>query len=221
MAAAGRRSRRSGRPRRSRPAVMMQTRSAILRTIVRSWVISSSAMPSRSRRSFIRLQDVRLDRHVERGRRLVGDQDVGLVGDRHRDHHPLALAARELVRIGAEPVLGVAQTDQPQEFDRALARRAAAMCLWISKVSAICFSSVCSGFSEVIGSWKTIAIRLPRTWRSRAGAAPTSSSPAKRMLLSAPVRRRGRAGAAGSTTRSPTCPSRFRRPTPGSRRGRG
>ena len=58
------------------------------------------------------------------------------------------------------------------------------MCLWISRVSATCFSSVCSGFSEVIGSWKTIAMRLPRTWRSRAGGAPTISSPAKRMLLS-------------------------------------
>src|SRR5580700_12121752 len=54
----------------------------------------------------------------------------------------------------------------------------------MSGVSATCFSSVCSGLSEVIGSWKTIAIRLPRTSRNRAGAAPTSSSPAKRMLLS-------------------------------------
>src|SRR5947207_15837574 len=58
------------------------------------------------------------------------------------------------------------------------------MCLWISNVSATCFSSVCSGFSEVIGSWKIIAMRLPRISRSRAGALPTNSSPAKRMLLS-------------------------------------
>ena len=52
-----------------------------------------------------------------------GDQNVGLVGDRHRDHHPLALAARELVRIGTEPALGVGQIDQPQEFEDPLARR--------------------------------------------------------------------------------------------------
>ena len=58
------------------------------------------------------------------------------------------------------------------------------MCLWISNVSATCFSSVCSGFSEVIGSWNTIPIRLPRIARSRARAPPTNSSPAKRMLLS-------------------------------------
>ena len=74
------------------------------------------------------LQDVRLDRHVERRRRLVGDQHVGLVGDRHRDHDPLALAARELVRIGAEPALGIGQADQPQQFEGALARRRRRTC---------------------------------------------------------------------------------------------
>ncbi len=51
------------------------------------------------------LEDLALDRHVERGRRLVGDQQLGLAGQRHRDHHPLLLAAGELVRIGAEPAL--------------------------------------------------------------------------------------------------------------------
>ena len=45
-------------------------------------------------------QDLRLDGDVERGRRLVGDQDVRIVGERHGDHHALALAARQFVRIG-------------------------------------------------------------------------------------------------------------------------
>src|SRR5436190_18786319 len=58
------------------------------------------------------------------------------------------------------------------------------MCLWISNVSATCFSSVCSGFSEVIGSWNTMPMRLPRISRSRARAPPTNSAPAKRLLLS-------------------------------------
>ncbi|MDT4885592.1 hypothetical protein FQZ97_1218410 [compost metagenome] len=44
-------------------------------------------------------QDLRLDGDVKRGSRLVGDQDVGVVGKRHGDHHALALAARQLVRI--------------------------------------------------------------------------------------------------------------------------
>ena len=51
------------------------------------------------------VEDLRLDGDVERGGRLVGDQQVGLVGERHGDHHPLPLAARELVRIGLEPAL--------------------------------------------------------------------------------------------------------------------
>ena len=49
------------------------------------------------------LQDLRLHGDVERRRRLVGDEQVGLVGERHRDHDALALPARELVRIGVEP----------------------------------------------------------------------------------------------------------------------
>jgi hypothetical protein len=30
------------------------------------------------------------------------------------------------------------------------------------RISLICFSMLCSGLSEVIGSWKIIAMRLPR-----------------------------------------------------------
>ena len=44
------------------------------------------------------LEDLRLDGDVERGGRLVGDQQVGLVGERHGDHDALALAAGELMR---------------------------------------------------------------------------------------------------------------------------
>ena len=55
-----------------------------------------------------KLQDLRLDGHVERGRRLVGDQDVGIVGERHGDHHALPLAAGKLVRIGVDAPLRAA-----------------------------------------------------------------------------------------------------------------
>ena len=68
-------------------------------------------------------QDLRLDGDVERGRRLVGDQDVGIVGERHRDHHALPLAAGKLVRIGIDAALGLLDLHQPQQLDRALARR--------------------------------------------------------------------------------------------------
>ena len=50
------------------------------------------------------------------------------------------------------------------------------------RVSVICFSTVCSGLSEVIGSWKIIEIRSPRmSWSTDFGA-PTSSRPRYRML---------------------------------------
>ena len=59
------------------------------------------------------LQDLRLDGDVERGGGLVGDQEVGLVGQRHGDHDALPLAARELMRIGPEPPFGIGQPDEP------------------------------------------------------------------------------------------------------------
>ena len=62
-------------------------------------------------------QDLRLHRHVEGGGRLVGHQQVRLAGERHGDHHPLALAAGELVRVGAHAALGVAQANQFQKFE--------------------------------------------------------------------------------------------------------
>ena len=43
------------------------------------------------------LEDLRLHRHVERCGGLIGDQHGGVVHQRHRDHGPLAHAARELV----------------------------------------------------------------------------------------------------------------------------
>ena len=45
------------------------------------------------------LEDLGLDRDVERGGRLVGDQQLRLARERHRDHHALAHAAGEPVRI--------------------------------------------------------------------------------------------------------------------------
>ena len=55
------------------------------------------------------LQDLRLQRHVERRRRLVGQQQVRRAGERHGDHRPLALAAGELVRIVGQTAAGVRQ----------------------------------------------------------------------------------------------------------------
>ena len=68
------------------------------------------------------VEDLRLDGDVERGGRLIGDEQVGLVGERHGDHHPLPLAARELVRIGVEPALGVVDADLVEQIEHARPR---------------------------------------------------------------------------------------------------
>ena len=47
-------------------------------------------------------EDLRLDGDVERGGRLVRDQQRRLVAHAHRQHHALAHAAGELVRIGVD-----------------------------------------------------------------------------------------------------------------------
>ena len=46
-------------------------------------------------------QDLGLHHHVERGRRLVGDEQLRVARERERDQHALALPARELVRVVA------------------------------------------------------------------------------------------------------------------------
>ena len=67
-------------------------------------------------------QDLRLDGHVQRGGRLVADQQLRRAGQRHRDHRALALAAGELVRIGVDLGLGVGDAGAVQQLDGARAR---------------------------------------------------------------------------------------------------
>ena len=87
----------------------------------RSCVIQMMAMPSSSRKPLDQLDDLRLDGHVERGRRLVGDEQLRRARQRHGDHHALAHSAGELVRVIVEPVGGLRDADHAQQFDGALA----------------------------------------------------------------------------------------------------
>ena len=64
------------------------------------------------------LEDLRLHGDVERGGRLVGDEEIGAVGERHGDHDALALAAGQLMRIGAEPLGGIGNADLLEQLDR-------------------------------------------------------------------------------------------------------
>jgi len=69
------------------------------------------------------VEDLRLDGDVERRGRLVGDDQLGVAGKADRDHHPLAHAPGELVRILGEAPVRVGYADQLQQIERARARR--------------------------------------------------------------------------------------------------
>jgi hypothetical protein len=69
-------------------------------------------------------EDLRLHRDVEGGRRLVGDEQLGLGRERHGDHDALAHAAGELVRVVVDPTCGVLDVDALHRLDRHLVRLA-------------------------------------------------------------------------------------------------
>ena len=50
----------------------------------------------------MQIEDLGLGGHVERGGRLVGDQQLGIAGQRHRDHRALAHAARKLEGVAID-----------------------------------------------------------------------------------------------------------------------
>jgi len=62
------------------------------------------------------LQDLRLDGDIERGGRLVGDEQRRPADERHGDHGALTQAARQLERVHAIGALGVGEADQLQHF---------------------------------------------------------------------------------------------------------
>ena len=96
------------------------TRCAVCATTPRSWVIRISPVPSVFCRSSDQRQDLRLDGDVERGGRLVRDQQRRPAGQRHRDHRALPHAAGKLMRIFQRPPLRFGDPDQAQHVDRLL-----------------------------------------------------------------------------------------------------
>jgi hypothetical protein len=71
--------------------------------IVRNQDQRHAAFPLQSAQQ---IQNLGLDRHVERGGRLIGDEQARIAGDRHGDHHALIHAARQLMRKILEPARG-------------------------------------------------------------------------------------------------------------------
>ena len=113
------------------------------------------------------LEDLRLHRHVERRRRLVGEQQLGFAGRAPSRSLPAA-ACRPTARAGSSRTAGGRRGCEPARASTTASSVAAARlmlrCALIA--STICEPIVNSGSSEVIGSWKTIEMRSPRISRS-------------------------------------------------------
>ena len=88
----------------------------------RSWVISRIERPNSRLSVGEQAQDLRLYGDVERGRRFVGDEQLGIAHQRHRDHHALAQPAGELMRKLAEPHLRRRDPDAAHQLDGTLER---------------------------------------------------------------------------------------------------
>ncbi len=57
------------------------------------------------------LQNLMLNRHVQRRGGFVGDQQLRLASDRHRDHDALLLPAGKLMRVAVEPPQRIGDAD--------------------------------------------------------------------------------------------------------------
>ena len=159
------------------------------------------------------VEDLRLHRDVERRGRLVGDQQLGLAGERDGDRHALAHAAGELVRdtgAAAAPARGC--RPRPAARRRAASLRRCPMPRWACSVSMICVPMVSTGLSEVIGSWKTTASSGPRSRRSASGGRRREIAAVEHHPAAQPAR--AWAAAAGWRATAWSCRSPIRRPRP-------
>jgi hypothetical protein len=148
---------------------MTTTRSVVSAITPRSWVISTIAAPVLLLQLDHQVEDLRLDGDVERRGRLVGDQHLGIAGQRHGDHDALAHAARKLVRILVERGGGVGDAHQSQHLDRAFPAAFARHAGALDVLGDLRRPTVSTGFRLVIGSWKIIEMSLPRRRACRIG----------------------------------------------------
>ncbi len=72
--------------------------------------------------SLDQVEDLALDRHVECGGRLVGNQQARAAGQSHRDHHALPHTAGKLVRVVVEARAGIRDADFFQQAGSFVAR---------------------------------------------------------------------------------------------------
>ena len=170
-----------------RPAYITATRSAISATTPKSCVMSSSARPNRALQLAQQVEDLRLDGDVERRRRLVGDHERRIAGERDGDHRPLPHAAGQLMRIVADARRRLGNAAPPRAArSPARARLAASRGRGRSAPRRSGRRRVKTGLSAVIGSWKISADRAPRTSRiSRSDSAQQVACPRRRSARAA------------------------------------
>ena len=135
----------------------------------------------------------------------------GPAGQRHRDHHPLLLAAGELVRVGAGPRRPAARPA------RAARRPGGCACVVgrgpgsCSRIGSAIWSPIrCTGLSECSAPWKTIEAPGP-AHRPQVAPASSSARPRRRSSTSPVTVARRRAAAAGRCWPASTCRSRLAR----------
>ena len=164
-------------------------RSERWRTAAMSCAMKSNVSPCCCCSSTQQVQDLRLDRDVERADRLVADDQLGPQRERARDADALALAARELVRVAADRARLQADLRE-QLLHRARAaprptrgRRCAAARRRSLRPS-------CADRGCAYGSWKIICIRLRSARSSRDGThAPEAAAPEPGQLDAVEARR--------------------------------
>ena len=76
-----------------------------------------SAVLALDHRAAHEVEDLGLDRHVERGGRLVGDEELRVAGEGHRDHHALPHPAAELVRVVLQAAPRGRDADELEQLD--------------------------------------------------------------------------------------------------------
>ena len=69
------------------------------------------------------VEDLRLNRHIQRCGRFVRDQQIGDTSQRHRDHHALRHPARQFMRKRIRTPLWLGNADQFQKFNSAFTSR--------------------------------------------------------------------------------------------------
>ena len=106
------------------------------------------------------VEDLRLDRDVERRDRLVADQELGLQRQGAGDADALPLAAGEAVRVAAE--VAHVEADRLEQRLTRSTRSASVPMPWMTSGSATMSSTVMRGLSEPNGSWK-----MYWTWRRK------------------------------------------------------